>query len=241
MMVGSDNPKTADEKGHSEQSFVTITRDSLLDDAVRTRLQQQYQSVPFLTPEQQRESLAACLSQWCGGRPVHIFAYGSLIWNPAIFCKPLGPGRLFGRHRRMAMKSVFGRGTPDFPGLMLTLLPGGCCDGIVLRIEASHARDELALLWRREMVSGSYCPRWLPVKTPEGWVDCLVFDHNPSHPSFLGALPFEDEVAILSKACGPLGPNKDYIFLTVKALTAWNLRDSRMARLQEALLALESA
>ena len=53
MMVGSDNPKTADEKGHSEQSFVTITRDSLLDDAVRRRLQQQYQSVPFLTPEQQ--------------------------------------------------------------------------------------------------------------------------------------------------------------------------------------------
>ncbi len=59
MMVGSDNPETADEKGQSEQSFVTITRDSLLDDAVRTRLQQQYQSVPFLTPEQQRESLAS--------------------------------------------------------------------------------------------------------------------------------------------------------------------------------------
>ena len=105
--------------------LVTITRESLLNDAVRIRLQQQYHSVPFLTPQQQQDYLAACLRHWCGKAPVYVFAYGSLIWNPAIHCEAVGTGRLFGRHRRMAMRSIVGRGTPERPGLMLTLLPGG--------------------------------------------------------------------------------------------------------------------
>jgi cation transport protein ChaC len=219
--------------------LVTITRESLLDDAVRIRLQQQYQSVPFLTPEQQRDSLTLCLRHWCGTAPVYVFAYGSLIWNPAIHCEAVGTGRLFGRHRRMAMRSIFGRGTPECPGLMLTLLPGGCCDGVVLKIEPSRAFEELSLLWRREMISGSYRPRWMPVRTAKAAWQCLVFDHNPHHPSFVGPLAFEREVQILSQAHGPLGPNKDYIFQTVQALDRWQLRDARMSRLEKALRACE--
>lgn len=221
--------------------FVSITRESLLDDAVRTRLQKAYQSMVFLTPQQQRESLEQCLIFWCGQSPVHVFAYGSLIWNPAMHCETIATGRLFGRHRRMAMRSMIGRGTPDCPGLMLTLLPGGCCDGVLLRIDASRVVQELSLLWRREMVSGSYRPRWLPVHTGSTVLNCIVFDHNPSHPSFTGALSFEQELAILAKACGPLGPNKDYIYQTVQALDSWGLKDARMSRLAQSLRNLEQS
>jgi len=122
---------------------------------------------------------------------------------------------------------------------MLTLLPGGCCDGVVLKIEPSRALEELSLLWRREMISGSYRPRWLPVRAGEVVWDCLVFDHNPQHPSFVGPLSFEHEVQILSQAHGPLGPNKDYIYQTVQALDAWQLRDACMSRLEKALRARE--
>ena len=222
-----------------QPQIVNITRESLLDDGVRVRLEQQYKSLPFLTAEQQQESLAQCLSQWCGEQAVYVFAYGSLIWNPAIHCEAVGTGRLFGRHRRMAIRSMFGCGTPERPGLMLTLLPGGCCDGVVLKIESSRAVEELSLLWRREMISGSYRPRWLPVRSKQGVLSCLVFDHNPNHPSFIGPMTFEKEVEILSQASGPLGPNKDYIYQTVQALNHWQLRDARMSRLEKALRACE--
>lgn len=226
-------------KPEQTDEFVQITRESLLDDAVRMRLQQKYQSVVFLTPQQQQESLEQCLESWCGNQPLYVFAYGSLIWNPAIHCEAVGTGRLFGRHRRMAMRSMFGRGTPERPGLMLTLLPGGCCDGVILAVQADRVAEELAMLWRREMVSGSYRPRWLPVHRKEGALSCLVFDHNPAHPSFVGPLEFEQELAILSQACGPLGPNQDYIFQTVQALDLWQLRDRRMSRLEKALRRLQ--
>ena len=49
-----------------QPEIVNITRESLLDDGVRVRLEQQYKSLPFLTAEQQQESLAQCLSEWCG-------------------------------------------------------------------------------------------------------------------------------------------------------------------------------
>jgi cation transport protein ChaC len=214
---------------------VRITRAALAEDAIRARLQQHFGQIPVLSVEERTRNLEQWLAHWNGRDPVHVFAYGSLIWNPAMHCEVRGPGRLFGRHRRMALRSMFGRGTPEFPGLMLTLLPGGCCEGLVLTLDASVVREELGLLWRREMVSGSYRPSRFRVCTAEGPLQCLVFDRNPDHPSFVGPLGFEQELHILSQAVGPLGPNRDYVFQTVEALEAWKLTDVRMMRLARAL------
>jgi len=219
--------------------FVEITRAALAEDAIRARLQQRFGQIPVLSAEERTRNLERWLAHWNGRDPVHVFAYGSLIWNPAMHCEVRGPGRLFGRHRRMALRSLFGRGTPEFPGLMLTLLPGGCCQGLVLTLDARVVREELALLWRREMVSGSYQPRRFRVCTAQGPLQCLVFDRNPDHPSFVGPLGFEQELHILSQAVGPLGPNRDYVFQTVEALAAWKLTDVRMMRLARALREME--
>jgi len=231
-----------DASGHPavpHTDFVRITRAALAEDAIRARLQQHFSQIPVLSAEERTRSLEQWLAQWNGRDPVHVFAYGSLIWNPAMHCEVRGPGRLFGRHRRMALRSLFGRGTPQFPGLMLTLLPGGCCQGLVLTLDARVVREELALLWRREMVSGSYQPRRFRVCTAQGPLQCLVFDRNPDHPSFVGPLGFEQELHILSQAVGPLGPNRDYVFQTVEALEAWKLTDVRMMRLARALREME--
>lgn len=219
---------------------VKITRESLAEDALRARLQQHFGQIPVLSPEERTRSLEQWLGPWNRRDPIHVFAYGSLIWNPAMHCEVRGPGRLFGRHRRMALRSFFGRGTPQFPGLMLTLLPGGCCEGLVLALDPACAREELDLLWRREMVSGSYRPCRFRVKTAHGPVECLVFDGNPAHPSFVGPLAFEQELAILSRAVGPLGPNRDYVYQTVEALARWRITDLRMQRLAQALRTAEA-
>ena len=43
-----------------QPQIVNITRESLLDDGVRVRLEQQYKSLPFLTAEQQQTDDCHC-------------------------------------------------------------------------------------------------------------------------------------------------------------------------------------
>ena len=40
---------------------------------------------------------------------------------------------------------------------------GGSCKGVAFRITRAEAEAELELVWRREMVTGAYAPRWLHV------------------------------------------------------------------------------
>ena len=46
---------------------------------------------------------------------------------------------------------------------MLGLKSGGSCLGVAYRIAAADVEAELLLVWRREMVVGSYIPRWVKV------------------------------------------------------------------------------
>ena len=77
------------------------------------------------------------------------------------------PAILRGLHRRFCLYSLASRGTPQKPGLVLGLDRGGACTGVVYRLPAPVAMDELHLLWRREMVVGAYRPRWVRVRSGE--------------------------------------------------------------------------
>jgi cation transport regulator ChaC len=60
-------------------------------------------------------------------------------------------------------------------GLVLALDRGGTCTGVVYRLPSPAAIDELHLLWRREMVTGSYRPKWVGVRTSERDMVALAF------------------------------------------------------------------
>ena len=92
---------------------------------------------------------------------VWVFGYGSLMWNPAFHHVELRPARLHGWHRSFCLWNTFGRGSPEKPGLMLALQPGGACAGVALRIAADAVPSELGVLWNREMLTGAYLPRWV--------------------------------------------------------------------------------
>ena len=81
-----------------------------------------------------------------------MFAYGSLIWNPAFHFVERRTGLIHGWHRRFCLWTALGRGTPDRPGLVLGLDRGGTCRGVAFRIAAAAVDEELDLIWRREMV-----------------------------------------------------------------------------------------
>ncbi len=57
-----------------------------------------------------------------------VFAYGSLIWDPAVYVTEYRRGLLQGWHRSFCMRLEGGRGSHDRPGLMAALDEGGQCD-----------------------------------------------------------------------------------------------------------------
>ena len=162
---------------------------------------------------------------------VWVFAYGSLIWNPLFPVAEQRIATIYGYHRSVCLWSHLGRGTRDNPGLVLGLDNGGACGGLVLRIDAAHAHDELSLLWRREMVTGAYAPAWVPARTSLGTVNAIAFviDHH-SH-TYAGRLPEADIAANIRSAAGMIGPCSEYLEKTAAGLKAHGIRDERLARL----------
>ena len=100
--------------------------------------------------------------------PVWLFGYGSLIWNPAFEFAEKRPATVHGLHRRFCLRTFLGRGSKDRPGLVLALDRGGCCRGVAFRIAAERVESELDIVWRREMISDAYRPRWLTAVHPRG-------------------------------------------------------------------------
>ena len=81
--------------------------------------------------------LQQTLAQWRAQGPradLWLFAYASLVWRPEFEVAESRPARVHGHHRALQMWSRINRGTEDCPGLVFALLPGGCCDGLVLRL-----------------------------------------------------------------------------------------------------------
>lgn len=183
--------------------------------------------------ERLRDSLAATLRQAPAG-DVWIFAYGSLIWNPLFPVAEERVGRVHGFHRAFCIWSRLGRGSPDRPGLVLGLDRGGNCRGVVLRLEARHVQDELALVWRREMVTGAYRPTWVKVQTREGTVDAITFVADRKGAQYAGDLSEDEVAAALRTGAGFLGTCSDYLTQTNAGLAARGIRDEGLVRLSNA-------
>ena len=144
-------------------------------------------------------------------RDLWVFAYGSLMWDPAFRFAEIRKARLPGYHRRFCLRSEVGRGTPETPGLMAGLDEGGTCHGLVFRIAAEHVEEESHFLWRREMLMRSYAPDFLSLETAQGPVDALSFLVNRDNPLLLPPLSLEETARVIAQAEGYLGPNIDYL------------------------------
>lgn len=218
---------------------IQLTRESIMDGSMRRWLATADPSVKLATDEEHAVAIAEMLK----ARPdasgdVWVFAYGSLIWNPTIHSLERHCADLRGYHRRFCLWTHLGRGTPDCPGLMLALERGGSCRGVVYRIAEAQAEHELMILWRREMVTGAYRPRWIKAVTPEGPVAAIAFTMNAKHQRYAGRLPEAQVAAVIARAEGALGPCHKYLFSTVEHLRELGIRDHGMERLARQVEAL---
>jgi len=134
-----------------------------------------------LTDEQLSASLTATLAVRPKGAGWWVFGYGSLLWNPLFPIAEARAATVHGPHRTFCLRSLASRGTPDKPGLVLALEPGGACHGVAYRLPSPLAMDELALLWRREMVVGAYRPRWVRLRSAERNLVGLTFVVRRDH------------------------------------------------------------
>ena len=107
-----------------------------------------------LDDEQLSNSLTSTLAAKPKGAGWWVFAYGSLLWNPLFPFVEARAGVLRGLHRRFCLYSMASRGTPGRAGPGAGPRPRRRVHGVVYRLPAPVAIDELHLLWRREMVVG---------------------------------------------------------------------------------------
>ncbi|HEY5365123.1 MAG TPA: gamma-glutamylcyclotransferase [Casimicrobiaceae bacterium] len=190
-----------------------------------------------LSAEELSASLNATLAAKPKGAGWWVFGYGSLVWNPLFPVAETEAGTVRGLHRRFCLRSVASRGTPDQPGLVLGLDRGGACRGLVFRLPAPLAVDELHLLWRREMVVGGYVPRWVNVDVDGAQRCALTFVVKRDHPHYTGKLELAEQVRILNCACGAFGSSRDYLNHTRAALAAHRIVDGYLETLAARLAA----
>ena len=164
-----------------------------------------------------------------------VFGYGSLISNPIIAHEQRLIARIHGYHRRFCLWTKIGRGSPECPGLMLSLDYGGSCVGVAYRLELDTAIAELDLLWRREMLTLAYNARWLRLHTPEGIKRGLGFVANPKSPAYAPPMPFEDTVNTVANAIGFNGSCYDYLFDTLAGIKEYGIHDAAMEKLANAV------
>lgn len=196
----------------------------------------------LLTEAERAESLRATLAARPEG-PVWLFAYGSLIWNPAFRYEEQRTARIEGWHRAFCLSTVAGRGTLELPGLVLGLDAGGHCEGLALRLGEEDLEGELTLIWRREMVTSAYVPHWVELFDREGrcFGRAIAFTIDPSGPHYAGGLSMEAVIGRLAKAAGHLGSSADYLFQTRDGLRAHGIPDRELEALAAKVEAARAA
>lgn len=190
-----------------------------------------------LSDQELRASRRAALGERCGAEDLWVYSYGSLMWDPGFHFAEIRRADLEGHQRRFTYKTLLGRGSPESPGLMLTLeRERGCCSGLAFRIPAHLADAETEILWRREMIRGGYCPALLPVDTPQGTVQALVFTVNQQHPDYAGDLSLAETAAMIARGSGVMGTNLDYLEKLAAQLAHLEIEDAYVGRLLEQVL-----
>lgn len=175
--------------------------------------------------------LGHAMQTWGGQQDLWIFGYASLIWRPEFEAEEQRPAVVHGWHRALEMRSRVNRGTPECPGLVFALVPGGSCRGMVYRISQARAAAELERLWAREMPTGVYDPKWLTCRTTHGTVRGLAFTLSRSSPAHTGPLADAQMVEVLRCAAGRFGSTLDYLLETARSLRGCGIRDRDVERL----------
>lgn len=212
---------------------VKLTRESILDGSLHNLVRATLgPDVRIMTEAERVAQVQAMLARAPRPREVWVFAFGSLIWNPTFHFTERRTARIHGFHRQFCLWARAGRGSPERPGLMLSLESGGSCTGVAYRLPRRAEATELDVIWRREMFTMAYRPVWTLARTPKGPVHAVAFSANRSHERYAPGLEDKAIARFLATGAGPMGRCCDYLFETVAHLRQLGIRDRRLEALE---------
>ena len=189
-----------------------------------------------------REASRHAVMQGRMDKDLWVFAYGSLMWNPAFKFAEIRRGRIEGYHRSFCLYDTRGgRGTKDRPGLMAGLDAGGACDGLAFRIPAELVAEESRILWKREMLTGVYVPTFVACETDLGPVEALTFVADRDNPVIRTDLPRETQIRCIATGSGRLGTSREYLENLADHFEALGIPDAEVFDLLEDVRAWSEA
>jgi cation transport protein ChaC len=182
------------------------------------------------TPMRDEDYNALLLEVLAGAEPkadLWLFAFGSLIWNPACAYAEQLPAEVPGWHRSFCLKLVWYRGTPERPGLMMGLDRGGLCRGLAYRIPRDQASSALSSVLRREISVRPIAnqPRWLSARIGGARRQVLGFVANRQISNYVGRLSPEEAAEMIATGCGHRGSCAEYLLNTVMKLQEHGIYD----------------
>jgi cation transport protein ChaC len=158
-----------------------------------------------------------------------VFAYGSLIWDPALEFSEVR--RAFAPHhrRRFILEDIYGgRGTRERPGLMAALDDddgGEGCHGLCFRIAGDRVETETEILFRREVLGPGYIPAFIPVEMADQSAHALTFLADHASDMINANLSRETQVRYLATGTGFLGTSHAYLLNVVEHLREMDIAD----------------
>lgn len=188
--------------------------------------------MPLINTDEQREQNRLATLQDHPEEDLWIFAYGSLMWDPAFIFSEVRRAHVANFERRFILRDILGgRGLPDNPGLMAALDHGEGCDGLVFRIPHEIVDVETEILWRREVVAPTYLPVFVNADVDGRCVNALTFIADHDADQIDGDITREEQVKCVTEGEGSLGTSMEYLTKIVSQFEALGIEDEDCASL----------
>jgi len=166
------------------------------------------------------------------GGDLWVFAYGSLMWDPAFQFTEVRRASVSGYARQFLLKDIYGgRGTKDTPGMMAALDQGEHCEGLAFRIAEADIDVESEILWRREMIGHGYIPTFVTTLIGGQPVRALTFVANHEAETICPDITREEQVHYIATGSGFLGTSKEYLANIVSQFLALGIVDEHCSAL----------
>lgn len=167
------------------------------------------------------------------GQPVWLFGYGSLIHKVDFPYLEARKASIEGWTRRFWQGSHDHRGTPDSPGLVVTLIPDAdaLCTGIAYRVTP----DVFSHLDVREKNGYLRLPITMTL-TDDTRVDGLVYIATSDNPAFEGPADNSAIAERIVHCSGPSGPNSHYALRLARALRDMDVADEHVFAVERQIL-----
>ena len=161
-----------------------------------------------------------------------VFAYGSLMWDPALVFEEVRRARVPGYARHLILKDIYGgRGTVDKPGLMAALDTGPGCDGLAFRIRRENIDEETKILWQRERIGPAYAPVFVDAITADNRMTALTFVADHEAELIDANLTRKQQIEYCATGIGFMGSSLDYLRNISSQFAALGIQDDEVSEL----------